>query len=51
MLVKPQTRETHVKVKLKLSLSLTIYHFMKTYGEVDLELHAFLTSPFMEMIG
>jgi hypothetical protein len=35
---------TLCKVKVKLSLCLTKHHSMKTYGGVEVELHAFLTS-------
>jgi hypothetical protein len=31
-------------VKVKLSLCLTKYHSMRTYGEVEVQRHAFLTS-------
>jgi hypothetical protein len=33
-----------LKFKLKLFLSLTKHHSMKTYGRVQIYLHAFLTS-------
>jgi hypothetical protein len=33
-----------VKVKTKLLLCLTKHHAMKTYGEVEVNFHAFLTS-------
>jgi hypothetical protein len=33
----------HVKVKVKLSLCLTKYHAMKRHGEMEVQLHAFLT--------
>jgi len=39
------TRWWHkLKVKVKLSLCLTKHHAMKTYREVEVQLHAFLTS-------
>jgi len=34
-----------ILVKIKLSLCLTKYRTLKTYGEVELKLHAFLSSP------
>jgi len=36
--------KVNVKVKVKLPLCLTTYHVMKTYGRMEVQFHAFLTS-------